>query len=137
MMKKRIPVVIYYIVIVLGLAACGSDPSVRYPSARRTAAPDLPAYPKSTAPTVRSDRKHYGMESRVITFLTSDAPEVVRAFYEGKLVDQHWTYKGESGGVLMLSNEVACPLYFLDVTATRALTGTEVKLDLAPGGCGR
>jgi hypothetical protein len=134
---KQCVYVVYSVVLLSGLMACGSDPGYRYPAATRTGAPKLPIYDNAIAPTTHTDREHYGMESKVITFLTPDTPRAVQTFNKDKLREQRWEYIADDGGVLLFSNEVACPLYVLDLTTTQTLTATKVTLALSPGGCER
>ena len=127
--------------LVLGAAGCGGpEPEWVFPSATRTGAPTLPAYPRSLGqPTVvvqETDGQPAQWPRQQITFQTRDTPQEVRTFYKEQLTQQGWHVVQELDQVLQLSAIEACPYYDLDIRATQTTTMlTSVELDLSPVEC--
>ena len=124
-------------VMVLGVTACGASQPT-FPSAKRTAVPTLPVYPRMVAdPTVIVDAEGDRMFPRQqTTFQTTDSPTEVFAFYKEQLAPQGWVIVVEDTQLLKLAAVEACPYYRLDIQVTRVTTAsTTVELDLSPAEC--
>lgn len=107
-------------------------PTTVWPQATRTAPPSVPTYPRVVADTLATTRDDVWI--RDITFVTTDPPELVHAFYRQQLTPTNgWVLSPRTGEppLSRYANRAACPIYSLDVeTALEAAKGTRVDLRL-------
>ena len=125
-------------IVTHGLIACSTiSPGCPAPSARRTIAPPIPAYPDMRQHEQRVKKDEGGRDMDVTTFHTSTSPADVLAFYRDRLTQEGWkvTVSNEQG-YLMINNEAALPFYALQVrTAVNQAGVTTVELSLSDYHC--
>jgi hypothetical protein len=106
------------------------------PSQTRTTLLQLPSYPNAQHLTIVP---HVAGATHIqdITFLTTDAPDIVMNFYTDHLRREHWQLTGQEAETVQIFNQTeAVPLYGLMLKITPATDGrAEVHLSLSYGPC--
>ncbi len=136
-MKKEMLVAV--LCLAMALTACSSR-SCHLPSATRIAPPVIPDYPKPEQHTPVATVQTGTGTARDSSFLTSDTPQTVVAFYTTMLMHDGWEVVGSSpvpvdDTDLTFRNGKVCPFYAYFVTIEVRGEKTYVKLRLAESPC--